>query len=457
MKQAANPQIFREYDIRGVADTDLNDTAIYPLGRAIGTYLGRSGTTHVTVGRDCRLSSERIQGRLISALLDSGLDVTDIGLVPTPLLYFSVIHLKAGGGIMITGSHNPPEYNGLKVCSGRNTLFGDQIQEIRQILETGTFVSGKGTLRGFSIIDTYIDEISRRIQGPLPIKVVVDSGNGMAGLLAGRLFRKLGCQVTELFSELDGRFPNHHPDPTDPQNMRDLVKAVMEQGAVAGVGFDGDADRIGAVDKTGRILFGDELLVLYARDLLVTHPGATIISEVKASHRLFTDIRSHGGNPIMWKTGHSLIKAKMKETAALLAGEMSGHMFFADRYFGYDDALYAAARLFEILTKTGKTPGELLADLPATVCTPEIRVSCSDETKFKVVEQSRHIFEGRGATVNGIDGARVEFGDGWGLVRASNTQPVLVYRFEANSAERLGEIRKFVEDVVNGQLLQLEY
>ncbi len=450
---AASAKIFREYDIRGVADTDFSNDRMDPLGRAIGTYLSQKGGAQtITVGYDCRVSSERIVECLVRSLAQSGLKVTNIGLVPTPLLYFSVFHLKADAGIMVTGSHNPPEYNGFKIALGSGTLHGDQIQEIRRIWESKVFFQGAGSVHSTSITEAYYDRILADIKHPLGIKVVCDSGNGMGGMVAPELFRRLGCEVIELFSEPDGTFPNHHPDPTVAENLQDCIREVQRTGAHVGVGFDGDADRIGAVDPTGRILFGDELLALYSRQVLKANPGATIISDVKASHRLFDDISRHGGKPLLWKTGHSLIKAKMKETHSLLAGEMSGHVFFKDRYYGFDDAIYAAARLFEILAESRKSPAEMLSDMPPSFSTPELRVDCSDETKFQVVKEAREEFEKKGLKVNAIDGARIDFGDGWGLVRASNTQPVLVYRFEATTKKRLAEIRKVMEDVVLSKL-----
>ncbi len=445
---ALNPKIFREYDIRGVADNDLTDATVKPLSRAVGTFLRRKGAKDVTLGRDCRLSSPRIHEQMREGLLASGLNVVDIGLVPTPLLYFSVFHLKVGGGVMITGSHNPPEQNGLKICSGHSTIHGEEVQELRKMTEKEDFDSGHGELSYDVVQESYFQTALRSIRHPLPLKVVVDNGNGMAGGISAALYRRLGCEVIDLYPELDGRFPNHHPDPTVMENLEDLIRAVKESKATVGIAFDGDADRIGLVDPTGRVIFGDELLVLYARQVLEDHPGAKIISEVKASHRLYQDIKAHGGTPIMWKTGHSLIKAKMKEEKALLAGEMSGHMFFNDRWYGFDDAIYAGARAIEILSLSKKTPAELLSDLPPSFTTPEIRVDCPDEIKFEVVEKSKRAFESRGLKVNGIDGARVEFEDGWGLVRASNTQPVLVFRFEAVSEKRLNEIRKIVETTV---------
>lgn len=444
-----NEKMFREYDIRGVADKDLGNSTVVSLGRAIGTFISRKGGKKITLGRDCRISSDRIKTALTEGLLASGIDVIDVGLVPTPLLYFSVIQLKTEGGIMITGSHNPPEHNGFKICVGASTIYGEDIQEIKALLLAGDFNSGSGTRSEADVVPAYTEMIIKNIKHPLNLNVVIDSGNGMGGMIAPEIFRKLGCQVTELYSELDGTFPNHHPDPTVMENLTALVAMVKKTGAVVGIGFDGDADRLGVVDPSGKPVYGDELLVLYARSILQKHKGATIISEVKASHRLFNDIAAHGGKPILWKTGHSLIKAKMKEEGALLAGEMSGHVFFSDRYYGFDDAIYAAARLFEILSDTNKTTSELLADLPSSFATPEIRRDCPDEIKFSVVQKALERFKALGLKVNEIDGARVEYPDGWGLVRASNTQAVLVFRFEATSEKRLKEIQAQVEGTVS--------
>jgi phosphomannomutase / phosphoglucomutase len=444
-----NPSIFREYDIRGLADKELSPDIIADLSRALGTFHKRLGAKTLVVGRDSRVSSPRIAEQMVDGLRSCGVNVIDIGLVPTPLVYFACWNLPVEGGVMITGSHNPPEHNGLKICVGTSSIHGEQVQQIFKLAQSRDFEKGAGQVSRLDIREQYLEKIVSGIRHPLNIHIVADSGNGTAGVVAPELFRRLGCKVEALYSEPDGTFPNHHADPTLPENMEDLIQAVARTGAVAGVGFDGDSDRIGVVDRTGKLIFGDELLVLFARQVLGTHPGATIISEVKASHRLYEDIRKHGGNPVQWKTGHSLIKAKMKETGALLAGEMSGHIFFKDRYFGFDDAIYAAARLFEILSETGKTPLELLSDLPPSFSTPEIRVDCPDEIKFLVVKSARDEFLRRGLSVNDIDGARVEFGDGWGLVRASNTQPVLVYRFEASSQGRLDQIRSTVESVVH--------
>jgi phosphomannomutase/phosphoglucomutase len=450
-----NEKIFREYDIRGVADRDLTHDVVTKLGRAIGSCVKNKGGKLLTVGRDCRVSSDRIRQSLIDGLLATGINVIDIGLVPTPLLYFSVFELNSDGGIMITGSHNPPEHNGFKICVGKTTIHGEEIQHLKQIVLKNEFESGKGALSEKDVKPLYTQMILKNIKHPLNLKICVDSGNGMGGIIGPEIFRKLGCEVIELFSDLDGSFPNHHPDPTVVENLSFLTEKVKKTNAVVGIGFDGDADRIGVVDPSGKPIYGDELLVVYSREILKQNSGATIISEVKASHRLFNDIALHGGKPILWKTGHSLIKAKMKEEGALLAGEMSGHIFFNDRYYGFDDAIYAAARLLEILADNKKTTAQLITDLPLAFSTPEIRRDCPDEIKFTVVQRALKTFQSQGLKVNAIDGARVEFGDGWGLVRASNTQPVLVLRFEASSQGRLDEIRSSMENTVSSLLKEL--
>jgi phosphomannomutase/phosphoglucomutase len=348
---------------------------------------------------------------------------------------------------MITGSHNPPEFNGFKVCVGKETLYGEEIQNLRKVVEGGRFVQGKGSVSFQEVIPAYQKYILNNIHLKRKLQVVVDSGNGTAGAVAPKILRELGCQVMDLYSQVDGRFPNHHPDPTLPENMKDLIAKVKETGAEVGIGYDGDADRIGAVDHLGNIIWGDQLMILFSREVLRSHPGATIISEVKCSQNLYDNIAKHGGRGIMWRAGHSLLKSKMKEEKALLGGEMSGHIFFADRYFGYDDAIYASCRLLEIISQSQKTIPELLSDVPKTFTTPEIRVDCPDDRKFPVVERVRESFRKEYPIVD-VDGVRVLFPDGWGLVRASNTQPVLVLRFEAKSAERLQEIRTLVENRV---------
>ena len=442
----ANPEIFREYDIRGTADRDLAAPISIRLGQAVGTYLKREGRSRITLARDCRLSSERLASEVGRGLLMTGLEVIDIGVVPTPLLYFSLHHFEdVDGGVMITGSHNPADYNGLKVSSGKTTIHGEEIQKIGRILEGADLEQGSGGTESRQIEDPYRRMVRERI-GPLsrPLKVVVDAGNGSASDLAPRIYRELGCEVVELFCEMDGSFPNHHPDPTVAENLEDLVAAVQQDGADLGIAFDGDGDRIGAVDDTGRILWGDELMILFSREILARHPGATIIGEVKCSMNLYRQIESHGGIGIMWKAGHSLIKAKMKETGAALAGEVSGHIFFADGFFGFDDATYAGARLLQLVADSGERISQLLEDVPLLYNTPEIRVDAPESEKFEIVRRLQEYFSRHYETVT-VDGVRVLFEDGWGLVRASNTQPALVLRFEASSPDRLEEIRSIVE------------
>jgi phosphomannomutase/phosphoglucomutase len=439
--------IFREYDIRGLADAELLDADVAELGKAIGTYMQRHIGKNITLGRDCRLSSERLRNALAAGLAASGCQVTDLGVVPTPVLYYSVFHLKTDGGVMITGSHNPAEYNGFKVVAGASTIHGEEIQQIRKMIEARDFEGGKGAIGFADVVTPYVDEIAAQFRFDRRVKVVADGGNGTAGPVMHRIFEKLNCDVSELFFDMDGRFPNHHPDPTVPENLAALVKTVKEKRADLGVAFDGDADRIGGVDDQGTVIYGDQLMIIYAREILSRKPGATFIGEVKCSQTLYDDIRKHGGNPIMWRTGHSLIKAKMKEAHAELAGEMSGHMFFADRYYGFDDALYAACRLIEIVARSGKPLSAQLADLPKTVSTPEIRVDCPDETKFAVVTRVTAKFRKTHQVVD-VDGARILFPHGWGLVRASNTQPVLVLRFEATTQELLTEYQNEVEAAV---------
>ncbi len=446
-----NPAIFREYDIRGIAGKDLNAEFAEHLGLAYAAYVSKrspvAGRKRLTigVGRDCRLTGESYTAALVSGLTRGGLDVIRIGVCPSPLTYFSIFHLDLDGAIMVTGSHNPSDYNGFKICVGRDTIHGSQIQELRALMEKPPQQpSARGAVSDYAIIPPYIEHLLKNARGIVPKKIVIDSGNGTASTVAPELFERLGADVIPLYCELDGRFPNHHPDPTVPANLKDLIASVKKEKADFGVAFDGDSDRIGLVDEKGKIIFGDEIMVLLSRDVLRESPGATIISEVKSSYRLYDDIAAKGGKPIMWKTGHSLIKSKMKETKAALAGEMSGHIFFADRYFGFDDAIYAALRVYEIVSKAKGPLSSLLADLDPTVVTPEIRVDCEEEKKFRLVSETKSRLASK-HKINDIDGVRVDFGDGWGLVRASNTQPVLVLRFEAKNAARLAEIRKTVE------------
>ncbi len=447
-----NPHIFREYDIRGKAPDELGEEAAYVLGCAFGTYFQDRGAGLVSLGRDCRSSSPYLAEALRRGLSSTGTTVVDLGMVPTPLLYFSLHHLAVDGGIQITGSHNPPEYNGFKVCLGKATLYGEEIQKIRKIAESGVFAEGKGGLEKEEILPSYLATVLRGVKaGRVKKKIVVDAGNGVGGLVAPVLYERMGIRVVRLFCEPDGRFPNHHPDPTIPGNLEHLITEVAGTGADLGIAFDGDADRIGVVEKGGRIIWGDQLMIVFSRDVLKEHPGAKIIGEVKCSQALYDDIEKHGGVPIMWKAGHSLIKGKMKEEGALLAGEMSGHLFFADRYFGFDDAIYAGARLLEILTRDERSLQSHLSDVPVLVSTPEIRLDCPDEKKFDVVRRLVDGFKKHYRVVD-VDGARVLFEGGWGLVRASNTQPVLVLRFEAVDEERLQTIRQLFMDELAKEL-----
>jgi len=448
-----NSRIFREYDIRGVADRDFPDDLAGTLGRAIGDHLWDSGARRITLGRDCRISSPRIHAKVKAGLLASGLAVVDVGVLHSPGLYFSVFHLEADGGVMITASHNPAEDNGFKIVSGRSTIYGAELQRLRARVEKGEVRADArpGAASSHDILTDYIDTVVGNIHlGPRPIKVVVDGGNGTGGLSLLPILRRLGVQVDDIYCEPDGRFPHHHPDPTVAENLVDVTRRVRETGAEVGLALDGDGDRIGAVDGQGRILWGDQLVILFARQILTEKPGATFVSEVKCSQALFDEITARGGRAIMWKVGHSLIKVKMKEEKAALAGEMSGHMFFADRWYGFDDAVYAGARLVELLSHSQQTLAELYDTLPVFHNTPEIRMECPDDIKFEVVRRAVEWFRARHQVIE-VDGVRVTFQDGqgktngWGLVRASNTGPVLVMRFEADSAARLGEIRTLVE------------
>ena len=439
--------IFRQYDIRGVVGDELTVEAAAAVGGAFAAYLARHGVRRpVAVGRDNRPSGQRLRDALVAGLTACGVDVIDIGVVPTPLLYWSLSHLDVGAGIQITGSHNPPEYNGFKICLGTESVHGEEIQELYRLASGTEFPSGRGMVRYETVIDPYLDDIAGRT-GTLarPPRVVIDCGNGAGALVAPALFKRVLTDVKCLFCESDGTFPNHHPDPTVLENLEPLIAEVTRGGYDFGVAFDGDADRIGVVDRSGGVIWGDYLLILYARDVLArTGKDQPIIFDVKCSQALPDAVAKAGGRPVMWKTGHSLIKGKMKELGAPIAGEMSGHMFFSESFYGHDDALYAAARLMRIVSESGKTIEELLADVPRFVSTPEIRVDCPDERKFAIVEEAVRHFA-RDHEVVGVDGARVLFGDGWGLIRASNTQPVLVVRFEARTAERLAEIRGEME------------
>ncbi len=442
-----NPGMFRQYDIRGIAGRDMTADEVILIGQGIGTYLRQQGNRNISVGRDCRKSSDLYSEKVIQGLRAAGCDVVDIGVCSTPVSYFSIRHLPTEGSVMVTASHNPPEYNGFKICSGHDSVYGEQIQQILGIIEKQQFETGQGELKTYDILTPYMDYIVDNIDIKVPLKVGLDAGNGTAGVTAVPIIERLGCEVSDLYCDMDGSFPNHEADPTVAANMADLIALVKAQGLDVGVGFDGDGDRLGVVDEKGNLIFGDQLMIIFAREILTRKPGATFVSEVKCSKTMYDDIEKHGGRAIMWKTGHSMIKQKMKEVQAELAGEMSGHMFFADRYFGYDDAVYAACRLLEILASTGKKISELLADVPPTFSTPEIRVDCPDDIKFAIVDKVTAHFRARFDVID-IDGVRVLFDDGWGLVRASNTQPALVLRFEALSAARLDEIRNLVESTL---------
>ena len=453
-KVKIKPEIFRQYDIRGIVDKDLTPETVELLGKGIGTYFRRHERKEVALGRDCRLSSPIFSEALSRGLHSTGCELVDLGIIPTPLLYFAIYDKKMEAGVMITGSHNPPEYNGFKVMVGEETLYGEAIQDILAIIQENKFIEEESTSkREYNIIPEYKDFVVNNIRLEKKLKVVLDAGNGTAGVVAVPIFKRLGCEVIELYCEMDGTFPNHHPDPTLPADLEDLIKKVKESKADFGVAYDGDGDRIGAIDDEGNIIWGDQLMVFFSRDILPSNPGATIISEVKASKVLYDEIEKLGGRPIMWKTGHSLIKKKIKEENALLAGEMSGHIFFADRYFGFDDAIYSSARLLELLSRSGKKLSRMLSDLPKTYHTPEIRIYASDEVKFKIVEEAKKELSQKYPIID-IDGVRAIFPKGWGLVRASNTQEILVLRFEGDTEEALKaierEIRQIVENAIKG-------
>ncbi len=437
--------MFREYDIRGIAGKDMTNDDVGLIGQGVGTFLRQQGAAKISVGHDCRLTSESYARSLIEGLQASGCDVIDIGVCPTPILYFSIQHLKTDGGVMITASHNPPEYNGFKICLGLDSIHGKDIQKILTIIREKNFAHSRGQLSNTNVIPAYSDFVVENIELTQPLRVGVDAGNGTAGVVAVPIMKRLGCEVHDLFCDMDGNFPNHEADPTVIDNMQDLITLVKNEELDLGIGFDGDGDRIGVVDEAGRLIYGDKLMIIYAREILKRKPGATFISDVKCSQTMYDDIEKHGGRAIMWRTGHSLIKKKMKEEQAELAGEMSGHMFFKDRYLGFDDATYAACRLLEIRAATGLKISEMLADVPPTFTTPEIRVDCPDDVKFGLVQKAIAYFS-QNYNVIDIDGARVSFDDGWGLVRASNTQPALVLRFEALSKKRLNDIRMLIEE-----------
>ncbi|MDR3279178.1 MAG: phosphomannomutase/phosphoglucomutase [Synergistaceae bacterium] len=441
-KTTVPAHIFREYDIRGVAETELTEETVHAIGRAYGTYLSDLGVFSVTVGGDARLSTPRIKSAIIDGLAQTGISVTDIGLVATPVFYWSLHHFGVDGGVMVTGSHNPSEFNGLKLAYGKATIWGDEIQEIYRIIAENRMEKPgtRGAVSEADISGLYSDMLSSKIKlGAKKLKVVTDSGNGTGGIYAPEFIRNIGADVIELFSEPDGHFPNHHPDPTKREYLPALMDAVLENGADAGIGFDGDSDRIGVVDDKGNMIFGDQLMALYWREILSAHPGAVAIIEIKSSMMLPEEVTRLGGRPIWWKSGHSLVKAKMKDENALFAGEVSGHMFFADEYYGYDDAFYAAGRLLRILSNTDKKLSDLIAELPSYPSTAETRFPCPDDKKFDIVERVKESAIKNMETIT-VDGVRIIYKNGWGLLRVSNTQPILVARAEGTTKPALEEI-----------------
>jgi len=449
-----NPGIFREYDIRGIAGVDIDEEVFELIGKAYGTYMKKVGASSISMGRDCRVTSPELSQAVARGINSTGLDVLDIGMVSTPMLYFSLYNLDVDGGVMITASHNPGEYNGIKLSSGKNSLFGEQIQEIREMAEKGEFEFGSGSTNDANIRENYIRFLKDNLDIKPGLRVAADYGNGMTGIIGPEVFREFGCELTELYETPDGTFPNHHPDPTVEENLAELIDNVKSKQLEVGLGFDGDGDRIGVIDENGGIIWGDMLVLIFARDILTREKGAKFIGDVKCSTKLFRGIEDAGGEAIMWKTGHSLIKNKMKVENAAMAGEMSGHIFFADKFFGYDDALYAALRLLEIISKTGKKVSELLGDVPHSVSTPEIRMDCPEEIKFQLVEEVKNRLSEKHQVID-IDGVRIEFADGWGLVRASNTQPALVLRFEAQDDQKLQDIRLIIEGELNSVIDEL--
>ena len=448
-----NAQIFRQYDIRGIVGEDLTDESLYLIGKGYGTYLRERGYKSVAMGGDARLSTPGFIDEFCRGLLSTGCDIIKIGIVATPVLYYSIWKLKTDGGAMITASHNPSQYNGIKLNLGLGSVFAEELQKVLQIILSGNFATGEGKMSSNDTMDKdYMDYIVANIKLERPVKVVVDGGNGMGGPYLPKILRRLGCEVIELFTDPDGTFPNHHPDPTVEKNNVALAAKVLESGFEAGIGLDGDADRIGVVDEKGKMLFGDQTLNILARDYLKKNPGKAIIADVKCSKNLYDDIAKHGGVPIMYKTGHANIKMHMKEIGVEFAGEMSGHVFLADRYLGFDDAIYVSCRFVEVMSYTNAPVSSYLADQPKVYNTPEMHIKCSDERKFDVVDKVCAEFKAEKYDVNDIDGARITFADGWGLVRASNTTPVLVTRFEATSEARMLEIQALIEGKINKYL-----
>ncbi|MCK5336581.1 MAG: phosphomannomutase/phosphoglucomutase [Gammaproteobacteria bacterium] len=451
--------IFKAYDIRGIVDDTLTVEAVELIGKAYGSEAQAQSQQAVVIARDGRLSSPKIADALSRGLRSTGCDVIDIGMVPTPVLYFATHVLKTGTGIMITGSHNPPQYNGLKMVLATNTLYGETIQELLQRIKTDDFVSGNGSYKEEDVREQYLDRICSDVKLAKPLKIAVDCGNGVAGELAPELFKRMGCEVLELFSEIDGTFPNHHPDPSKLENLVDLEKAVEENQVDLGLAFDGDGDRVGILDNRKKIIWPDRQMMLYAEDVLSRNPGAQIIYDIKSSNHLDSEIKRLGGDALMWKTGHSFIKAKMKETGALLAGEMSGHIFFKERWYGFDDGLYSAARMLEILSKKDQPADVVFAALPDSCNTPEIQVMFTEGEHYKFMDKLKSMADFGNADISTIDGMRVNYDFGWGLIRPSNTTPCLVLRFEAETEEGLKKVQdKFRQQILNVDAnLELEF
>lgn len=442
-----HPSVLREYDIRGIVGKTLGPADAAAIGRAYGTMVRAKGGKSIALGYDGRLSSPELAAAAAEGLVSAGIQVKRVGLGPTPMLYYAIKHLGTDAGLQITGSHNPSDYNGFKMALSTGPVYGDAILEIGRIANAGAYAEGKGSIEDFDIQDAYVDRMLKDYAGLKPLKIVWDAGNGATGEILRRLVAKLPGQHTLLFDEIDGRFPNHHPDPTVPENLVDLQKAVAAQKADLGIGFDGDGDRIGAIDQTGRIVWGDQLLAIYAREVLADRPGAIIIADVKASQVLFDEVARLGGKPLMWKTGHSLLKAKMAETGSPLAGEMSGHIFFADKWYGFDDALYCAVRLISLVSRSGESLKAIVDTLPTVCNTPETRFDVDAARKFKVIDEVKaRLAKIPGLQVNDIDGVRVNTPDGWWLVRASNTQEVLVARAESQSPEGLERLKTLLKD-----------
>lgn len=448
-----NGQIFRQYDIRGIVGEDLKPDSLYLIGKGFGSYLRKKGLKSVALGGDARLSTPQFIDEFSRGLISTGCDVIQIGIVATPVLYFAIWKLQTDGGAMITASHNPSQYNGIKLNIGLGSVYADELQKVLKIIQADDYETGEGMISKYTGIDEqYIDYLVDNIKLKRPVRLVVDGGNGMGGPYLPKVLRRLGCEVEEIYTDPDGNFPNHHPDPTVEKNMVDLAAKVTSGSFELGIGLDGDADRIGVVDEKGKMLFGDQILNILARDYLVKNPGKKIIADVKCSKNLYDDIRKHGGEAIMYKTGHANIKMHMKEIRVEFAGEMSGHVFLGDRYLGFDDAIYVSSRFVEIVSGTDLPVSSYLADQPKMYNTPELHIPCEDNRKFEVVEKVCQEFKAEKYDVNDIDGARITFPDGWGLVRASNTTPVLVTRYEAISETRMNEIRELIEGKINKHL-----